>query len=179
MKNIFKHLKIIFIHKWYVFKAMCDCGKPFQGFMHDWSKFSPTEFLESIKYYKGTSSPIDEAKRVKGYSDAWFHHRGRNKHHSQYWCDISFGEVKPCKIPWKYVVELICDGIGASKAYSKNEWNKSIPLQYYNNVDSKSFYHADVRKILKQIYEDIYLLGWEKVAHNIDSYKKLYNTNKE
>lgn len=137
IKKALCHTKTIMIHKYYVWKAIKDCGRGFREIFHKMSKFSPTEFFESIKYYTGETSPITLAKKDKGYSSAWFHYRGINKHHSQYWCDISFGEVTPCEMQWRYLVELICDGIGAGKAYNGKNWNNSVPLQYFNNVDNQ------------------------------------------
>lgn len=167
--KFFKHLNTVLKHKWYVFVCMAQCGHPIQGFLHDMSKFSPTEFIPGVKYYQGTSSPIDAEKKDKGYSEAWFHHRGRNKHHSQYWCDMSFGEIKPCKIPEKYLLELICDGIGAGKAYLKNKWTDTTPLEYYNKRDRFSYYHYDTRKVLENVYNYIAEYGWKDFAEKIRS----------
>lgn len=63
--NIFKHLNTVCTHKWVVFKLCCKAGIPFRGLVHDLSKFSPTEFWESVKYYQGTSSPIVAAKKAR------------------------------------------------------------------------------------------------------------------
>ena len=151
--KILKHLETILKHKWYVFVAMCQCGHPIQGALHDLSKFSAIEFWEGVKYFQGTRSPINAAKEDKGYSLAWFHHRGRNPHHSQYWCDISFGEIIPCKIPNKYLIELICDTIGAGKAYLGDSWDNSSPIDYFNKVDYKSFWHNETRATLIRVYD--------------------------
>lgn len=169
MKNIFKHINLVMRHKRYVFQAMRNCGHPIQGMLHDLSKFSPTEFMESIKYYQGNRSPIEAAKEDKGYSSAWFHHRGRNKHHSQYWVDISFGEIIPCRIPWKYLVEHICDNIGAGKAYLKDKWTDSSPLDYYNKIDHKSFYHEHTRAMLEYVYKLISVYGLSYIFHLINN----------
>ena len=75
IKGAIKHTTLIMRHKWYVFVFCTKIGMPIRGLMHDMSKFSPTEFLESIKYYKGTYSPITECKRKNGYSKAWLHHK--------------------------------------------------------------------------------------------------------
>lgn len=88
VSNCLKHIKLVSKHKWLVFKFSCKLGIPFRGFMHDWSKFSIDEFWESIKYYDGKVSPITRCKQEKGYSKAWLHHKGRNKHHYQYWVDL-------------------------------------------------------------------------------------------
>ena len=89
IKNVIKHLILITKHKWVVFKLCCKVGIPWRGLVHDLSKYSPTEFFESIKYYTGTHSPITGEKQDKGYSEAWLHHKGRNKHHSEYWIDYA------------------------------------------------------------------------------------------
>lgn len=78
-KNYYNHFKKICQHKFYVFIYCYKAGIPIQGILHDLSKFLPVEFLESSKYYTGDKSPIDNCKKVNGYSIAWFHHRGRNK----------------------------------------------------------------------------------------------------
>ena len=102
-----------------------------QGLLHDLSKYSPTEFWESVKYYRGTSSPIDASKAENGYSMAWFHHRGRNLHHHVMWID-NFDETggTPILMPYKYFAEMICDYLAAGRAYmgkkfsfvAENEW---------------------------------------------------------
>ena len=117
MNKFFGHLKTILTHKWWVFYYACKLGIPWQGFIHDMSKFSPTEFWESVKYYKGTSSPIPECKKNKGYSLAWQHHKGRNPHHYEYWTDNYDTGMTVIKMPYKYVLELIADYLAAGKTY--------------------------------------------------------------
>ena len=77
IKKIFKHLNLVNKHRWLVFKLSIKAGIPFRGLIHDLSKYSPTEFFESVKYYNGSYSPISEARIKKGYSKAWLHHIGR------------------------------------------------------------------------------------------------------
>lgn len=86
-KNFINHFKTICIHKYFVFKYMAKAGYPFRGFMHDWSKFSPIEFIEGVKYFDGKISPIVKCKQANGYSLAWQHHKGLNPHHYEYWVD--------------------------------------------------------------------------------------------
>lgn len=167
--SIIKHLKLILKHKWYVFINMSKCGHPIRGIFHDLSKFSPTEFIESVKYFQGTRSPIEAAKEDKGYSDAWLHHYHRNKHHSNFWLDCSFGKVVPLKMPYKYVVELICDSIAAGQIYLKNSWTSQSPLNYYKTRDYRSFFHNDTRKFIERIYKDIAAIGWDAVARRLKS----------
>lgn len=126
--NSFKHFKKILTHKKYVFFFARKLGIGWQGFWHDMSKFSPVEFWESVKYYQGTSSPIDAAKADMGYSMAWLHHKGHNKHHYEHWQDNFDKGGEPLRMPDKYVKEMICDYLAAGRAYSgkgfdfKSEW---------------------------------------------------------
>lgn len=134
--NILKHLKLVIVHKYYVGVECFKMGLYWQGLVHDLSKFSLVELTESAKYFTGKGSPIDEAKKDKGYSDAWQHHKGRNKHHWQYWTDFKEGKVYPLEIPDKYIKEMICDVRGASRAYLKEKYRKEEPLQYLkDNID--------------------------------------------
>ena len=132
IKNIWPHLRKIQTHRKWV-RHYCFSIKLYkQGLLHDLSKYSPTEFWESVKYYQGTSSPIDAAKKDKGYSMAWFHHRGRNYHHYEMWQDDFDHGGKPLLMPYKYFAEMICDYLAAGRAYmdekfsfvAENEWWK-------------------------------------------------------
>jgi hypothetical protein len=154
-----RHINIILKHKYEVFKLMAKCGMPIRGLMHDMSKFNPIEFFESVKYFQGYRSPIDAAKEDKGYSLAWFHHRGINKHHSQYWCDITWGEIKPADMPNVYLIEMVCDCVAAGKIYLGNKWTNSSPLEYYKSNQSKSFMSELTKKRLRTIYTQIKALG--------------------
>ena len=115
----FKHLNTVLTHKKWVFYYCCKAGIPFRGLVHDLSKFSPTEFGESIKYYTGTHSPIDECKKKNGVSYAWMHHKGRNSHHYEYWQDNFDKGTDHIKMPYKCAIEMICDYLGAGRAYQK------------------------------------------------------------
>ena len=128
--NIVRHFKLITHHKWVVFKLCCKVGEPWRGFMHDISKYSPTEFWEGCKYYVGTHSPITEAKKINGYSKAWLHHKGRNKHHPEYWQDDRAPEKTPV-IPYPYAAEMICDKIAAGMIYEGKNFTKEYELRYF------------------------------------------------
>lgn len=129
-KNVIKHFKLITHHKWVVFKLCCKVGEPWRGFMHDISKYSPTEFWESVNYYVGDHSPITEAKKDKGYSEAWLHHRGRNKHHTHYWVDHDAPDAMPI-MPYSYAAEMICDKLAAGMIYQGKNWTKEFELSYW------------------------------------------------
>lgn len=128
--NVIKHFNLITHHKWVVFKLCCKIGEPWRGLAHDISKYSPTEFFESANYYVGDYSPITEAKKDKGYSEAWLHHKGRNKHHVEYWIDHNAPEVTPM-IPYPYAAEMICDKLAAGMIYEGKKWTKEFELSYW------------------------------------------------
>ena len=62
-------------------------GLYWQGLTHDLSKYTWPEFRVGAKYYQGTRSPNNAEREAIGYSTAWLHHKGRNKHHLEYWID--------------------------------------------------------------------------------------------
>jgi hypothetical protein len=129
MSNFFKHLKTIRTHRKYVKKACFNMSILLQGLLHDLSKYSLTE-LKIYKYYTGTLSPHDTARNTLGYSPSWYHHRNRNKHHSEYWVD-SFEKMNAVKMPYRFVVEMFCDFIAAGKAYNKEGWSVRTPWDYW------------------------------------------------
>lgn len=104
MNKLWGHFKTITTHKLAVTTLCFQCGLYKQGILHDLSKYSPVEFFAGVKYYQGNRSPIDKEKEVKGYSMGWLHHKGRNKHHWEYWLDNSPEGVTPLEIPIPYYV---------------------------------------------------------------------------
>lgn len=173
--KLWKHFKIVIMHKHYVFLASIEAGIPFRGFMHDWSKFSFSEFFNSAKYYTGDRSPIDNEKDEKGYSYAWLHHRGRNPHHWEYWIDNLSAGGEPLKIPIKYVKEMICDWIGAGKAYDFDNWNYNVPfdrfIRLYNS--GKIRIHLDTYKLIYNILND-YKNRKDSLRQIIKRYQETY-----
>ena len=108
------------------------CGIYWQGLTHDLSKYSPTEFFPGAKYYEGFRSPTIQERIDKGYSVAWMHHKGRNRHHYEYWIDINpqTKKYEPVEMPTKYLIEMFCDRMAASKVYLKDKYTDSSPLSY-------------------------------------------------
>lgn len=125
-----QHLRTITLHRWYVMIECFKRGLYWQGLIHDLSKYSPTE-LAVAKYYQDNRTPIGEDKRQNGFSVAWLHHKGRNPHHWEYWIDWVEGEQLLCPIPERYLIEMACDVIGASKAYNGRAYKPVMPLEYF------------------------------------------------
>lgn len=118
------------------------------------SKYSPTEFFVGAKYYQGTRSPNDAEREAKGYSAAWLHHKGRNKHHLEYWIDYSLENGKQMsglKMPTKYLVEMFCDRVAASKNYNGKKYTNSDPLNYYLHSKSHYMIHPETAQQLEEL----------------------------
>lgn len=172
IKNIVKHTKLVLKHKWLVFKLCTKIGMPFRGLKHDMSKFSPIEFWESVKYYNGEKSPILFCKKANGYSKAWLHHKGRNKHHSEYWYDITAPEPTPI-IPYKYVAEMICDKLSASITYNGKNWTNSSELEYWLKARDLETINQKVSNMLTEVFEQVAKDGIDKVVTK-KNLKELY-----
>ena len=183
MKKFFGHLKTVIVHKHWVFFFARKFNIGWQGFWHDMSKFSPCEFFESVKYYSGTRSPIDACKEDNGYSMAWLHHKGRNKHHYEYWQDDFDKGTKHLDIPKKYVIEMLCDFLGAGKAYNKDatfsteyDWwvHKKVTAcamnenqkRFFDKAFSYMYTHCGDRNLTSKE------INWKVVSHAIDT---IYN----
>ena len=171
LKNVIKHFGLITHHKWVVFKLCCKIGAPWRGLVHDMSKYSPTEFIESSKYYTGKHSPISEAKRENGYSKAWLHHKGRNKHHYEHWVDYSLDDshvIMGAPMPRKYIAEMVMDSISASRTYMGDAYTCQAPLQYYLNSKNKLwFVHPKTKRDLEALLRILSDHGEEKALHYI------------
>lgn len=149
-----QHFKTINHHKFLVMKGCFRVGLYKQGFLHDLSKYSPTEFLVGCKYYQGTASPNNREREVKGYSGAWLHHKGRNKHHMEYWIDYGVGTDKAMvgmKMPLKYVVEMFIDRVCASKNYQKEKYTDESAWEYYEKGKGHYMIHPDTQKLLEKL----------------------------
>ena len=150
--KLIRHLHNVNIHRFYVFKLCCKVGIPFQGLTHDLSKYSLSELIPSVKYFTdGKKSPLTEEKNIKGYSLAWLHHKGRNKHHFEYWYDYD-ARVKTPIIPFKYMKEMICDRVSASKVYYKGNYNNNRALEYFNSKKDKIKMDKRLISFLEEVF---------------------------
>ncbi len=150
--NFFGHLRTITKHRHAVIRHCFKAGIGFQGLFHDLSKYSPTEFLVGIKYYRGYKSPNDVERATHGYSTAWLHHQGRNKHHFEYWrdYDVKTHLVAPVKMPIRYVKEMFCDRLAASKIYMGEKFTQSHPIEYFKMGKAKEIAHPETMAILEE-----------------------------
>ena len=151
--NIWKHFKTITHHKILVAKGCFKVGLYKQGLLHDMSKYSPTEFWVGAKYYQGTRSPNNAEREDIGYSSAWLHHKGRNKHHYEYWIDYSTRKVglAGMKMPLRYVCEMVCDRVAASQIYLGDKYTDASPWEYYERSKTHYLLHPETRALLEEL----------------------------
>ncbi len=133
MNACWQHFKTITHHRHLVIRHCAKAGILWQGLRHDLSKYSPTEFWNGVRNYQGYRSPNDREREVRGYSLAWLHHKGRNRHHFEYWTDYDpkTRRVVPVEMPVRYVAEMFCDRLAASKTYNGKDYNDQQPLAYF------------------------------------------------
>lgn len=153
--KVWQHFKTITYHKYLVAKGCFKVGLFRQGIMHDMSKYSPSEFVVGAKYYQGTRSPNNAEREAIGYSSAWLHHKGRNKHHYEYWIDYSLkaipGGMAPAPMPEKYVAEMLMDRIAACKVYQKENYTDASPLAYYETGKDPAPIHERTKELLEKL----------------------------
>ena len=149
------HFKTITYHKFLVMKGCFKVGLYKQGMLHDLSKYSLSEFLVGARYYQGNRSPNNAEREAIGYSSAWLHHKGRNKHHYEYWIDYSTkdiaGGMAPAPMPVKYVVEMLMDRIAACKIYNGESYTPKDPLAYYRKGRENAPIHPETRALLERL----------------------------
>jgi hypothetical protein len=153
----YQHFKTITLHKWLVMKGCFSIGLYRQGLLHDLSKYSPSEFLVGARYYQGNRSPNNAEREEKGYSAAWLHHKGRNKHHYEYWIDYSTRDIKgamaPAPMPVNYILEMIMDRMAASKVYAKKEYTCHHPWKYYLGGRDFAPLHEKTRETMELLLQ--------------------------
>ena len=145
-----QHLKTITRHRHLVMAGCFRVGLVWQGLTHDLSKYSPTEFLVGAKYYQGTRSPNAAEREVKGYSEAWIHHKGRNRHHYEYWTDMSreTRQYEAVPMPRRYLVEMVMDRRAACMVYQGKNYTDGSALAYFDGSREKHLMHPRTRQEL-------------------------------
>ena len=162
--NIKGHFETITRHKLLVMKYCFECGLYEQGLAHDLSKYSPTEFIPGCIYYQGDHSPNEAERAARGYSSAWLHHKGRNKHHLEYWIDYSTTQtgLTGMKIPLRYVCEMVCDRVAASQIYLGDKYTDASAWEYYQRSKDHYLMHPETRALLEKLLRMVRDLGRER-----------------
>ena len=147
------HFRLITRHRHKVIAHCKKAGILWQGLRHDLSKYSPTEFFAGVRYYQGNRSPNEKEREALGYSLAWMHHKGRNRHHFEYWTDYNpkTKQVCPVKMPVRFVAEMFCDRVAASKIYNGKDYKDSDPYTYFLRIKGKHRMHPNTEELLNKL----------------------------
>ena len=179
LQNTAGHLLTITEHKYLVMKYCFEVGLYFQGITHDLSKFSPTEFLNSCKYYQGGKrSPNNAEREDKGYSMSWMHHKGRNRHHFEFWNDYSLkpnpdagnNPIVNIQMPRRYVAEMLMDRIAASRTYLKKNYTQHEPLKYFLKGKKSNLMHPQTAKELERMLKILDQRGEKELMRFVRDY---------
>ncbi|MBP3437605.1 MAG: catalase [Clostridia bacterium] len=174
--HIFRHFFTITRHRHRVIAHCFKAGIGFQGLFHDLSKYSPYEFFRGAKYYLGTRSPNEKERQENGYSLAWMHHKGRNRHHFEYWVDID-PETKvytPVKMPLRFVLEMFCDRVAASKIYQGKNYSDAHPLEYFQRGKINRSIHKETSDFLESLLRTLKEKGEKETFRYIRQYRKTH-----
>ena len=172
LRRFWGHLSTVTRHRHLVIAHCARAGILGQGLLHDLSKYSPTEFRVGARYFQGNRSPNNAEREEKGYSSAWLHHKGRNRHHYEYWIDYSVdpGEgIVGQKMPIKYVIEMFMDRVAASKTYQGSNYTDRQPLEYYEKGAAKlgKMIHPETAALLHFLLKMLAEEGEEKTFRYI------------
>ena len=148
-----QHFCTITKHRWLVRQGCFKVGLYWQGLTHDLSKYSPVEFWNGARYYQGTKSPNTAERKDKGFSEAWMHHKGRNRHHYEYWTDMNQAvrDYAAIPMPRKYLVEMVMDRRAACMTYQGENYKPDSALIYFDKSLEKELMHPRTHKELRHI----------------------------
>ncbi len=183
LKKALGHFITITRHRHKVRQNCFSMGLYRQGLTHDLSKYSPTEFLVGARYYQGTRSPNARERELFGYSSAWLHHKGRNKHHFEYWIDFYAKSPKgegivPVKMPDRYVAEMIADRVAACMIYRGDEYNSYDALKYYER-EKRIVSHLIHKDTLNKLEFFLNMLGEQGEAATFKYIKEIFLKGKD
>ena len=174
MAHPLKHFKTITKHRHKVIAHCAKAGILWQGLRHDLSKYSPTEFIPGARFYQGDRSPNEKERELYGCSMAWLHHKGRNRHHYEYWTDYNpkTKRPEPVEMPLRYVIEMFCDRVAASKTCNGDSYTDTDPYTYFLRVKGKHRMHENTEALLNELLEMLRDEGEEKTFAYIRRLRK-------
>ena len=174
MRKFFGHLNTVMKHRRKVIYHCAKVGILRRGLLHDLSKYSPTEFFEGVRHFTGKRSPNEGERALKGYSSAWMHHKGRNRHHFEYWTDYSpeTKQVSPVKMPIVFVKEMFCDRVAASKVYQGKSYTDAHPYEYFERGKARRKINQQTSDLLESWLIMLKEKGEKETFRHIKSVKK-------
>ena len=172
LRGAFGHFKTITKHRHAVIRHCKKAGILWQGLRHDLSKYAPAEFFAGARYYVGTRSPNELERKEHGYSLAWMHHKGRNKHHFEYWTDISAEtrQYAPLPMPRKYLVEMVMDRRAACMTYEGEAYTDGSALAYLRKSQERFRMNPQTLRELDYLLEMLQEQGEKKTFAYLKSH---------
>ena len=173
IKKFFGHLRTITRHRHAVIAHCIRAGIPRRGFLHDLSKYSPTEFWAGVRFYTGDRSPNEGERAEFGYSAAWLHHKGRNRHHFEYWTDYNPAtkKVEPVRMPLVFVKEMFCDRVAASKIYQGKNYTCKHPLEYFLRGKPRRSIHPETSELIESWLRMLAERGEDETFRHVKNYR--------
>ncbi len=173
IKSFFRHLSIITRHRHAVLRHCFKAGIGYRGLLHDLSKYSITELSAGMKYFQGSRSPNEAEREAVGYSAAWLHHKGRNRHHFEYWTDYNpkTKSVEPVEMPLVFVKEMFCDRVAASKIYGGKGYTDSYALNYFERGKPTRVIHPKTSELIEGLLVMLSEKGEEETFRYIRNLK--------
>lgn len=174
MGHPIKHFLTITNHRHKVIANCARAGILWQGLRHDLSKYGPTEFIPGAKFFQGDRSPNEKEREIYGSSRAWMHHKGRNRHHYEYWNDYNpkTKQIENVEMPTRFLIEMFCDRVAASKIYNGKNYTDAHPYGYFLRVKGKHRMHENTEAMLNKLLEMLRDEGEEKTFAYIRRMKK-------
>lgn len=152
-----RYLWSVLRHKWYVLKAGRKISVPlWRLLIHDWSKFTPTEFGRYARWH------FSGRKNRQEWAIAWHHHLRQNTHHQEYYLLGWYGEDKSfyagigepiadflvvLPMPESCVREMVADMLAASRVYT-GKWDIA---SWLNANGPKMLLHKDTLDLVNDI----------------------------
>ena len=170
LKNIILFTIRIFRHKYWAFYYCCCAGIPLRGIVHDWSRYSFTEFWTGVRYYTPNKSSYEMETEEKGYSKAFHHHIRKNRHHCEHWTytDNDGNMVHLC-MPYLDTLEMFCNYLAAGKSYNPSGFSYERELEWWESqTERQKNMHPVQRMFLDICFNSLVCEG------KIDRYKLKY-----
>ncbi|MCQ2386013.1 MAG: DUF5662 family protein, partial [Clostridia bacterium] len=81
---------------------------------------------------------------------------------------------EPVKMPLRYVIEMFCDRVAASKIYQGKNYTENHPIAYLQNGKAKDKMHPDTYAFLEKLLLMLAEKGEEETFRFIKAYRKTH-----
>lgn len=151
MRVHLQYLKTLMVHKWYVLCEAWTLDILWRGIVHDWSKFTPSEWLPRVRALRLNTLRADD-----GYFDlrkaddeltlCWLRHYHRNSHHWQHYVAyLDNGTVRPLAMADADRREMLADWRAVSRRPDRQDM-----VPWYEQNKDHFLLHPDTRIWLEE-----------------------------